>query len=71
MKINLNKLPVELSVTRHVARLYVMVVSGKGMEKKLTISEATVEVVWRTGQLALLVGQKTGVVSLNVLNRLF
>lgn len=50
-----------------VVKLNVKVAYVKAMEKRLTTSEATAEVVLRTSQLGLLVVQQIGVDNLNVL----
>ena len=48
----LNKFDGEWIVTTHVRKLSVKVLYGRGMEKKLTISDQTVEVVWQVARLA-------------------
>jgi hypothetical protein len=70
MKTNQSRLSVEWIVTRHVAKLSVRVLYGRGTEKRLTISDQTVEAVWLTARLGSLVAQRIDVVNPSVLKQL-
>lgn len=70
MKTVLTKFDGEWIVTTHVRKLSVKVLYGRGMGKKLTISDQTVEVVWLGVRLVSLVAQKTGVVNQSVVKHL-